>query len=170
MPKTDDVLAAAQRVFLRFGFRRSTMGDIAEEAGISRPALYPLFASKEAIFIAGLTRVFADELDEIRALVADAHKPADKLTAALEVWCVRNYELTTGSPGAKDLYESCYAVAPALTNKVDADFEKIVTTILGGKKDLARLITGSMVGLKLQAKNAKELRRSLQTLVTVVTR
>ena len=41
--KRDKVLAAARGIFLRYGFKRVTMNDIAEAASISRPALYLVF-------------------------------------------------------------------------------------------------------------------------------
>lgn len=44
------VMAAAIPVFARYGFAKATMGDIARAAGMSRPALYLLFANKEALF------------------------------------------------------------------------------------------------------------------------
>ena len=48
--KRNKVLAAALDVFLRYGYKRVTMNDIAEAASISRPALYLVFESKEEIF------------------------------------------------------------------------------------------------------------------------
>lgn len=43
------ILAAARECFERFGIRKTTIGDIAEAAGVSRPTVYKNFASKEAI-------------------------------------------------------------------------------------------------------------------------
>ena len=64
--KEAKVIAAATQVFMRYGYRRATMGDIAEAAGISRPALYLVFSSKEEILTAVLARVFTAALEEIR--------------------------------------------------------------------------------------------------------
>ena len=41
--KKSKILTAARSVFLRYGYRRVNMNDIAEAAGLSRPALYILF-------------------------------------------------------------------------------------------------------------------------------
>lgn len=57
--RSQAVLSAAAQVFARYGFAKATMGDIAREAGISRPALYLLFANKEALFRA-LARAILD--------------------------------------------------------------------------------------------------------------
>ena len=48
--KRDAVYDAASVVFAQYGFRRTTMNDIAKSAGISRPALYLMFENKEALF------------------------------------------------------------------------------------------------------------------------
>ena len=49
--KKSKILTAARAVFLRYGYKRISMNDIAEAAGVSRPALYLLFKNKEEIFI-----------------------------------------------------------------------------------------------------------------------
>ena len=151
----------------------------AEEAGISRPALYPVFSSKEEIFGAVLSRVLAAELEEIRAGVAKAKTPAEKLMAALEIWCVRNYEVTRGSPGAADLFESSFAFASEVAKTSTTAFEAVLADVLAPlvrsqsassakAPELARLISQAIVGFKATTGSAKQLRASVQRLVDVV--
>ena len=52
MGSSDRILAAAENIFARFGFRRASMGQIANEAGLTRQALYHHYPSKEALFSA----------------------------------------------------------------------------------------------------------------------
>ncbi|MEO1613491.1 MAG: helix-turn-helix domain-containing protein, partial [Pseudomonadota bacterium] len=47
------ILESAVGVFGRYGFKRCSMEDIAEAAGMSRPALYQHFKNKTEIFRAG---------------------------------------------------------------------------------------------------------------------
>ena len=49
-PKRARILQCAFAVVLRYGFQRTTMDDIAKEAGISRPALYLQFKNKTDIY------------------------------------------------------------------------------------------------------------------------
>jgi TetR/AcrR family acrAB operon transcriptional repressor len=63
MPKPADfeqrethILAAAAVLFMRYGFDKTSVADIAREAGISKGAIYLHFASKEALFEALLLR------------------------------------------------------------------------------------------------------------------
>lgn len=46
----DEILAAAAAVIIRLGYDKTTMGDIAEEASLSRRTLYLYFPGKEALF------------------------------------------------------------------------------------------------------------------------
>jgi AcrR family transcriptional regulator len=53
----DRILQAAMTVFRRHGFRRSSIEETAEAAGLTRQALYHHFKSKEALFRAVIERV-----------------------------------------------------------------------------------------------------------------
>jgi Bacterial regulatory proteins, tetR family len=55
--KTEHLIATARKVFLRYGYRRVTMGDLAESAQMSRPALYLVFPSNEQIFTEVVSRL-----------------------------------------------------------------------------------------------------------------
>ena len=50
MKPRDRILDAAMAVFRRHGFRRSSIEQAAEAAGLTRQALYHHFKSKEALF------------------------------------------------------------------------------------------------------------------------
>ena len=56
-PPQDRILDAAMRVFRRHGFRRSSIEQAADEAGVTRQALYHHFPSKEALFRAVIERI-----------------------------------------------------------------------------------------------------------------
>jgi AcrR family transcriptional regulator len=59
MGSSDRILSAAENIFARFGFRRASMSQIADEAGLTRQALYHHYPSKEALF-----RAVVEELHE----------------------------------------------------------------------------------------------------------
>ena len=72
-PKRDIILDAAKEVFLRYGFSRTTMDDIARGAEISRPALYLHFRNKGDIYRALAMRLLAHGFDAAqKALHSDA--------------------------------------------------------------------------------------------------
>jgi AcrR family transcriptional regulator len=75
----DRILQAALTVFRRHGFRRSSIEETAEAAGLTRQALYHHFKSKEALFRAVIERVHEDAL----AAGAAAAEKAERAGKAL---------------------------------------------------------------------------------------
>ena len=80
-PKKDElikaaIIEAASRVFQKWGLKKSTMEDIAEEAGKGKSTLYYYFKSKEEIF----DIVLRGETDRIlaNAKAAVEHEPETK--------------------------------------------------------------------------------------------
>jgi AcrR family transcriptional regulator len=59
------VVEAASRCFRRYGPRKTSMGDIADEARISRPALYRLFADRQALLDAVLRRRVEELIERV---------------------------------------------------------------------------------------------------------
>lgn len=171
--KRDSVLAAATQAFLRHGFRRVTMGEIAERAALSRPALYLVFRNKEEIFKAALRRLgeraSAQILDEIPLL----DSPAERLRFAFEVWTVRPYELIRQYPEARDLVSPRDDFSRATHLEVQRAFEEIVVGILasgpGGEvpavRDAARMLATASVGFQDRARSTRELRTLIGTAV-----
>jgi len=52
------ILDAARNCFLRFGYTKTSLEDIAKQAAISRPLIYLKFKSKEEIFAAVVEDIF----------------------------------------------------------------------------------------------------------------
>lgn len=73
----DAILDAAGLLLGRFGFHKTTMDDLAREAGVARRTLYLHFRSKDEIFLARIDRVVARLLVEMRAIAATS-APADE--------------------------------------------------------------------------------------------
>jgi AcrR family transcriptional regulator len=77
-----EILEAAQRVFQRWGLRKSTMEDIAREAGKGKSTLYYYYRSKEEIFYA----VASSEIAGITALSRSAVDGAESAHQKLRVY------------------------------------------------------------------------------------
>jgi TetR/AcrR family acrAB operon transcriptional repressor len=70
--RRERVLDAAQQLFLRYGYDKTTVSDIAKQAGISKGAIYLHFASKEAVMDALLIREGERvQADIVRRMSAD---------------------------------------------------------------------------------------------------
>jgi AcrR family transcriptional regulator len=86
--RREEILRAAAELFAQRGFHGVSMDDIGAAVGISGPALYRHFASKEAILAELLVGISEVLLDEAQARVATGGPPA-RLLAALVDWQVR---------------------------------------------------------------------------------
>ena len=176
---TDKIIAEAKKVFLRYGFRRTTMADLAKAAQMSRPALYLVFPSKEHVFMAVAERFMADALDEVRRGIPPLKTAVQKLTFAFELWYVRPYEMVLASPDAGDIFESGCELASEALNKAKADFEAIIADVLkplvrGQSRvklpasKIAELLCGAAHGFKETAGDAAELRQMLNDHLALV--
>jgi len=168
--KRDKVLVAALDVFLRYGYKRVTMSDIAEAAGISRPALYLVFKSKEEIFKSVYERWVKETLIDIEGKIGLLKTPEEKLKAAFELWTVRPFERMRASSEAAELLECTFGFAQDSVNQGYRSFEKIILPTLkshskfqSGKTRISaektvRILSGAVRGFKVIAKDAPEIR------------
>jgi AcrR family transcriptional regulator len=82
--RVDQVVVAVRTLFRRYGYRRTSVDDIAREAGISKATLYLHFRTKEDMFRA-MARQFREAiLERCRAAEALAAPVEDRLVALLD--------------------------------------------------------------------------------------
>lgn len=105
------ILQAAFAAFAQYGFRRTSMQDIARAGGMSRPALYQYFRNKEAIARGLVVEYFHRAEREMRqALFADGTLE-QVLDAGLVAKTGDGVELMLDSPHGLELLEFSASVA-----------------------------------------------------------
>src|SRR5579862_885526 len=77
--RRQQLLAVALRLFGARGFEATTMDDIAEAAGVTKPLLYQHFASKRALYLELLESVAQSLLEAIGKAVAAAEGPRQQV-------------------------------------------------------------------------------------------
>jgi AcrR family transcriptional regulator len=88
--RQEQVLSVALEVFGRYGFRKTSMDEVARSADISRQGLYLYFASKEALFRAAVRQELDTALTEVsRCLDKENAGLQDRVVAALDAWMGR---------------------------------------------------------------------------------
>ena len=99
------VLESAHKLFLHFGFQRTTLVDIARESHVSRPTLYSMYDGKEQIF-AAVMDYYADKLlTEIRTQTEKKDDLFEILNIFFEVAVHRPFEQMSGTTFYNDLFE-----------------------------------------------------------------
>jgi len=78
------ILQAGEAHFQRYGFRKSSIGDICKDAGLSKPTFYKYFDKKETLFFAVIIYLgrnfFTAYVERVKGLT----KTSEKLAAYLE--------------------------------------------------------------------------------------
>jgi AcrR family transcriptional regulator len=82
-PTREAILDATDRLLGRLGYQKTTIDDLAREAGIARRTIYLHFASKEEIFLASIDRVVDRLLAELRRIAASEGSVEDRLRRML---------------------------------------------------------------------------------------
>jgi AcrR family transcriptional regulator len=108
MTPRDRIIDAAMTVFRRHGFRRSSIEQAAEAAGLTRQALYHHFDSKEALFRAVIERLYQDafvaETAAANAREKDGGGLADILVAQIAARLTHLIASLDGSPHVEELF------------------------------------------------------------------
>jgi AcrR family transcriptional regulator len=124
------VLDAAVGVFARFGYRKTSMDDVARAAGVSRQGLYLSFANKEELFRRALEHSLSDQLAcAITALSRVQDSLEIRLIAACKEWSGR----FVGSLGADaaDLMCASTSLAGATLAEYEWQFEEALANAIG---------------------------------------
>jgi AcrR family transcriptional regulator len=79
--RRNQILVEAARLFARHGFHGTSIDEIGAAAGVSGPAIYRHFPSKEGLLTEMLVGISEYLLDGGRRLAATHPAPADRLTA-----------------------------------------------------------------------------------------
>jgi AcrR family transcriptional regulator len=128
--KTRRLLAVALEVFARHGFRKTSMQDIADAAGISRAALYLRFRNKEDVFRSGSAVVHADMPQRTRAAFATRAAFPERLRQALLAFTVGLLEpLDTGGHG-QELFGANTALAADISADTAAELRALIRSEL----------------------------------------
>ncbi|MES0057251.1 TetR/AcrR family transcriptional regulator [Mesorhizobium sp. M0078] len=103
--RRSQIIDVAIGVFLRYGYARTTMGDIAQASGLSRPTLYLTFPDKESIFEAVVQAMIDSKLAQIRAGLVHLESLEEKLRFACNAWAAEGFELVQAHPDATDMFD-----------------------------------------------------------------
>lgn len=173
LPDTDEkkarILNAAISVFALYGYRRTSMEDIARAAGMSRAAIYQHFRNKEDLLVHGVDAFF----DGAVVALQQALTPGRPLREALHQACASTAgglaEALLDSPHGEELLSMKTGAAEAQTQAGNARVAQVWTEWLtseaaAGRVDLsgddpaqvAEAIIAGQHGQKMTASSYKD--------------
>jgi AcrR family transcriptional regulator len=159
--RRERVLQAALGTFARYGYRKTSMEDVARAADISRPGLYFLFDSKQDLFRAAVVQALDDDVDTAQRALADSGRPLrDRLIDAFDAWTGRYIGPMAGEVPV------LMQTHPELLGPIVADyperFAAMVTRAVaaglpaGPAQDIAQTLLSTAVGIKHRVSTREE--------------
>lgn len=167
------VIDAAATVFAQYGFRRTTMNDIAQAAGISRPSLYLMFKNKEHLFHELSAYRINLALKETRAVLAGNGNVRDRFVEGLAVFEKTYTEPVANSPHGEELTDVNMSLAADVMTKGHASLVNALAKLLSdaekegevsfekvamSAKAFVELLLASVKGIKKKAGSKAEYR------------
>jgi len=83
LDKRQLILQAAEALFRRFGYTKTSLDDIAREAGLSKGTIYYYFVSKEDVFVAVVKEAGAAYYKQLKEVIASEKSFEEKFTAVI---------------------------------------------------------------------------------------
>jgi AcrR family transcriptional regulator len=136
------LLDAALGVFLRYGYRKTSMEEVARAAQVSRQALYLHFATKEQLFAAAVQRFLESGLEAVaRRLREPSSTVEEQLLGALDAWFGRYVGLRTGD--VDDLHAASQdLVGPIIAEHEEQFLERVTRALRSSGLPAAYKVTG----------------------------
>ncbi len=176
------ILEAALRLFGQYGYRRTSIDDIAREADISKGSVYLSFSSKEELFRAlcqSLIERVESAVDRGRAIEGPFE---ERLLAVLEAKFGLYFETVHRSPHAAELVDSKNRLSADLFAEADRRYHRVVRALVedavsrreidpvraGLKSEAAELVIGASRGIELSARDPATYHRRLRELVHLI--
>jgi AcrR family transcriptional regulator len=177
-PKRQRILDSAMAVVLRYGFQRTTMDDVAKEAGISRPALYLLFKNKTEIYRALAESVMGEALRRAKAALSTDGGVEELVFAAVKTGILDPTDFLMATAHGAELLDMKHSMAAEAIQDWRAKKAAMIAEALesaGAAKAkgmsgaaLADILLDGLEGLKLRAKTGAEREAGARALVKLV--
>ena len=182
-PQREAILKAATATFLRYGFKKTSMDDVAQAAGVSRQGLYLYFETKDLLFREALQYLVSHMISTARSVADDGNLSLkDRLLGVFEA--VHGSAFQSASPAhAFELLQSAQSADVALLVQLDRDLMGIVAALLAeaGAADrwkkadvtvaeLSEQLLMSAKGIKASVDSLTAYRKRMRTAIRIVTR
>lgn len=181
-PRRDAILEAAFKAFALYGYRRTSMEEIARGTGLSRPSLYQHFGNKEEIFRALSDRVHDQALAAAEAALASDAPLASRLEDALVAKVGRLLDVVADSPHGEEILDEnnrlCGDIVSGSSERLQSMLASaLAAAVRSGELSLAgtgvtapaaaELLRLSANGLKHEVANERDYRRRTRQLVRI---
>jgi AcrR family transcriptional regulator len=117
------IVLAALELFTRYGYRKTSVDDIAQAAQVVKRTVYLHFENKAAVFLA-ILEYLGDQVRQRCAAAESARgTPVDRMTALLDAYFGMAFELFSKSQHMPELEDTFSKLARARIGDLNAEYE-----------------------------------------------
>lgn len=178
--RNQTILHAAFQAFATYGYRRTSMDDVAQGAGLSRTALYQHFRNKEDIFRSLAVHYFDETLVNMQAaLMRPGQTPQQALYACFVAKDGKFMDVVLTTPHGAELLDAGSSVSGDVAAAGEGRMTQVLAAWLqdrglpedlGPATEFAGLVIAALTGIKSTVKSVEALRASEQRLAAIVAR
>ncbi|MCF6305525.1 MAG: TetR/AcrR family transcriptional regulator [Rhodobacteraceae bacterium] len=172
-----DTIAAQKilTVFARYGFKKTSMEDIAQAADLSRQSIYNRFGSKEAVFDWTVETITTELFRQVtKVLTSKTETPLETLLQAYNIWTGNHVSIWMGTGHGAEIIDLAMASANRSASYQGDGFAILISEFIlksGLEKDRSPAENKAFVlnlaskGLLLIAKSSEEYAKGMQRVI-----
>jgi len=175
-----DIIAAQNilAVFARYGFKKTSMENIARAADLSRQSIYNRFGSKEAVFDWTVETITSELFRQVTEVLATkAEKPLETLLQAYNILTGNHVSLWSSMGHGAEIIDLAIASASRLSSYQGDGFTKSVSEFIlerglaqdpSSAGDITFALNLASKGLFLIAKSTEEYSQGMRRVISVM--
>jgi AcrR family transcriptional regulator len=140
------IVGSGLELFSRYGFRRTSVDEIAHQAGVAKGTVYLSFKSKDEIFRAVCEQVIGQLMFRAGAALAATGSLEERVLALLESRFVYLHEHTVSSAHGREILEPPDPPAAELFERAETRYRALLTGVLEAAEKKGEISPGR-VGL-----------------------
>lgn len=173
--KTKPIVMAAWAMFQRYGYAKTTMSDIAAEAGVARQTLYNAFPGKPDILRAVIVLAGEVALEEIKTAWDSCANLEEKIDSFQRLGPLAWFEAMRQMPDWAELMEGINAIAADELAKQEITWIALLEALIAEEvapehdsspRDIAEFVFSASKNAKYGAEDRAHMARRLTTIKT----
>lgn len=173
------ILNSALQAFAAYGFRKTSMDDIARGAGMSRPAVYLHYKNKEAIVRKLTEQHYAEKVAAVSEALRGTGPVGDVLRQAIAAQ-IEGMSLILASPHGLEMLDTTKSMSIDIVEQGEAELADVYADWLKTQsakgrvrlsdtpEETAKTITVSLKGIKMTASDAADFETRTMQLAALI--
>ena len=128
--KPNAIVLAALELFARYGYRKTSIDDIAQAAQVAKRTVYLHFENKAAVFLAILEYLGEQVQQRCAAAERAAGTAVDRLTGLLDAYFGMGFDLFSKSEHMPELEETFSKLARRKIGDLNSEYEDLLARFL----------------------------------------